>query len=356
MMDKIESIENEIRETEENLTLIEERVSKYPIDTDIPLHLIKNERRLRARLTGLYGHRDRWQKRRDIPPLLPYLANRRDQETELEEGLKILFNNPFPKPLVCIIHGDEFQCHDMFLLRLRKVSLPKLLKLNTSINLYELPWPSRIINLRKLQNRLKKDLADQVMKDKSPLTKDIKTEDINNYLASIEPIIIHTHLLTNDWQQHQSGIIGELLEFWQNWPKLSQQQRLIICLFIKYQTKQNLGFFKKRKFQSLNRKILRSIKDLSSPDFIKKFDRIIIVVLPKLQGILQGEVESWARNVAIKSYCWNEENVEDLIGAIQDMFEGWEKKQRSEAIPMNYLAENLTNILMGKMIVKEDIT
>ncbi len=360
MMDEIESIENQIRNTEENLRLIEERKSQFVMDTNIPMELIKDERDKRNRLTYLYGHRDRLQKGRDVPPLLPYLLNRSYQKFKLGEALKILFNNSYPKPLLCIIHGDQFQCHDTFLECLIKVSLPKILKQNTNITTsdyytefigeYELVWPSTMRSIKELKNMLKHNLANRVL-DYGLASK----EDINEHLASIGPVIIHTHLLTTDWQQHKSGIIENFLEFWQDWPQLSPNQCLIICLFIKYQVKQNLEFWnwKRRKFQSLNKRIQRSIEDLSSSGFTK-FDRITGVVLPELQGIKQGEVESWARSEVIKNYC-GEKNIEYLIDTIQDMFEQWEKKEASDAMPMSYLAKNLTNILMGKMIVKEDL-
>ncbi|PNJ91567.1 hypothetical protein CEP14_13710 [Cylindrospermopsis raciborskii C04] len=61
--------------------------------------------------------------KRKIPSLLPYLVNRIEQEYEL--GRVIVRNSP--SPLICIIHGDEFQSHDKFLERLHKVSLPRFL-------------------------------------------------------------------------------------------------------------------------------------------------------------------------------------------------------------------------------------
>lgn len=92
---------------------------------------------------------------------------------------------------------------------------------------------------------------------------------------------------------------------------------------------------------------------MSSSNFTK-FDKIIGVVLPELEGINQGEVESWARSEEVKNY-WDEENIQYLIHTIEDMFEKWEKKQASNTMPMSYLAQNLSDILQGKITIKGDI-
>ena len=84
-----------------------------------------------------------------------------------------------------------------------------------------------------------------------------------------------------------------------------------------------------------------------------QFDKIIGVVLPELQGITQTEVEDWARREEVKNY-WDEENIQDLINIIEDMFEKWEKQQASDTMPMYNLAIKLTDILMGKITIKED--
>ena len=57
------------------------------------------------------------------PPLLPYLANRSAQEEVLEDALELFKDNFTLHPFICVVHGNERECHDMFLERLRVVSL-----------------------------------------------------------------------------------------------------------------------------------------------------------------------------------------------------------------------------------------
>ena len=47
----------------------------------------------------------------NVPRLLPYLCNRSDQERELCLALQQHQQTMPRRPFVCIIHGDEFECH-----------------------------------------------------------------------------------------------------------------------------------------------------------------------------------------------------------------------------------------------------
>src|SRR6185503_17343659 len=79
-----------------------------------------------------------------IGGLLPYLCDRSDQETALHEALQYRKKNFERRPFVCIIHGDEYECHDMFRTRMKGVSLPRLLSLGAESDSIEeilLPWP-----------------------------------------------------------------------------------------------------------------------------------------------------------------------------------------------------------------------
>jgi hypothetical protein len=63
VFDQFESLTRQLKEAQENLALIEERMSEYVLSTDVPLQLIKEERRLESRI--------RWLERRiaDLRPI-----------------------------------------------------------------------------------------------------------------------------------------------------------------------------------------------------------------------------------------------------------------------------------------------
>jgi len=51
--DELESLRRQLTEARENLRLIQERKSAFVMDTDVPLDLIKQERRTRKRIEEL---------------------------------------------------------------------------------------------------------------------------------------------------------------------------------------------------------------------------------------------------------------------------------------------------------------
>ncbi len=53
MSDTIQSLRRQLGELEENLRLIQEQKSKYVLDTDVPMQLVKNERRLETQIADL---------------------------------------------------------------------------------------------------------------------------------------------------------------------------------------------------------------------------------------------------------------------------------------------------------------
>ena len=417
-MDNIESIEKEIeniekelrnkqeeiRNTKDSLSSIKIRISQYvPMDIPISWEIDRNkliekikeltdeEQQLKVKLKAtkkdldrlkegrdiprsLHYHVNRKEQEfkikegRDIPLLLAYYVNRKEQEFKIKEALKKMFHRSYSQPLLYLIHGDQSQCLEKFFEHLKKEYLPKIFKGNTNITTnnnyiecitaYNLVWPPINTNIEDLKERLKDNLVDSVFGNilDDQLASIAK---INEYLASIGTVIIRTQLLSNDLQKNSSIMIEKFIEFWQNWPKLSSNQYLIIFLFIKYQIEPNQNFFQKLQngvFQNIFKKssntrtskysIQKSIKNLSSSNFTK-FDKIMLVVLPELEGITQKDVEDWARSKEVKHY-WDEENIQDLIDRIEDMFEKWKKQQADDTMPMRELAKNLINILRGQ--------
>ncbi len=292
-----------------------------------------------------------------IPSLLPYLPNRKQQDEQLFEAIQNYLNQVPPKPLVCVIHGDEFQSHYQFLERLKKLSFPKYMSLDSnqlSIKDYELAWPSDLKKLDNLESRLCKDLAEKFL-SRNSLNKDTVKEAINQAFCEYpSPIIICTYLLTEDWQNQGDIILDRFLNFWQNWPDLSPGKRIIICLSVKYQVKKKEGnkdsifvrfwaylinYFKLKNHQSENKKIKTKIEKLSKENF-QQFSRLSGIVLPELTGVSQVYVEHWARSDEVKNFI-GEEMVGKLLENITEMFQDYP----SDTIPMSDLAEQLTKLL-----------
>ncbi|MFK0732605.1 MAG: hypothetical protein ACFKPT_04825 [Gloeotrichia echinulata GP01] len=304
------------------------------------------------------------QQQRKIPPLLPYLVNRSQQEHELEKSIKKLMQKAPLSPIICIIHGDEFQSHDKFLERLHTVLLPRLLG-QDSIKKYYLPSPPKFKNYHEISDYLRNRLAEIVIKRNSA-----SLEEINGFFnKSPIPILIHTCLLTEQLQKQESEILHNLLNFWQTLP-IQINQNLIICILIQYQTRRKKRtkksnkislflrfvryFFNLDRYQRVNQKISQQIELLSQSNF-DKFNRLSGLVLPELTGINRGDVEDWVRMEYTQNVI-GEAMADKLLKEIRELFYEWEEHNSSDTIPMDDLAENLIKLLKSNLSDEGEIT
>jgi hypothetical protein len=281
-----------------------------------------------------------------IPDLLPYLPDREIQDSELGNALQQVNPNS-PRPIICLIHGDEYQCHDMFIRRLEQVSLTRLLALDpnrTKITVHSLSWPSHFRDVDDLHKHLRMNLSNVILNKSFA-----ELDEVNNWLAKIPgPVIIHTRMFTNTWKAYGDKVLTGFLEFWQNWPDLAPGQQLFVFWSMQYQMeKQGLFFWQKRRFDSANNKDIEMT--LSTVSF-SDFDRFIGVVLPKLEGITRTDAENWAHLEDTKCFCRGH----DVLVEIRRIFEEWESGKKSDRIPMESFAQGvIDNILYKYTTVKE---
>lgn len=306
----------------------------------------------------------RQQPKKKIPDLLPYLVNRSQQEYELEKALKNFIQKASISPVICIVHGDEFQSHDKFLERLHEVSLPKLLA-QESIKTHHLPSPPKLNSLPDFSDYLRHQLAYIVVGHSSATL-----EDINDHFnKSLQPILIHTHFLSEQLQRQELNVLENLLHFWQKWP-VEINQNLMICIFIKYKITRKKQvkksdkislffrlvkyFLQRHRYERINQKIYQYIKKLSLSNF-GQFNRLSIIVLPELTGVYRGDVEDWVRM----------EYTQNVIGAamadkflreIRGVFDKWEEEYSSDTMPMEDLATDLIKLLESHVSGEERAT
>jgi hypothetical protein len=166
----------------------------------------------------------------EIPDILPYLCDRSDQEDMLEIALAQDVGKR-RRPFVSIIHGDEDECHDKFRERLQQFSLPRFLDVDTrqsSIRAGMLKWPSTSITRQAAQEILRKHLAERLT-GKRTASIEAVAEEISKSTA---PVMIYSHLSSEDWHKGGSQMIEAFLTFWDRFPDLPSGSRLISCLFI----------------------------------------------------------------------------------------------------------------------------
>lgn len=262
--------------------------------------------------------------------LIPYLCDRSEQETRLEDALR---EHKAHRPFLCVVHGDEQECHDMFLLRLLQISLPGLLKLKADQALeerYAMAWPSR-----------RKPGPDPLDSFRGSLAKVIgcNNQASNEQMAQIlareeKPVVIHTNLLTSNWKPDGKELIESFIKWWSNWPDLPPGRILIICLFLKYERGKERDLWLRWRLTRHNKEFRTFIEELDRNEHC----RLPGAVLPELRAIRRIDVEHWVHSHA-HLIRGDRVKLDDCFRMINSLF------ANRDAIEMETLAAHLKEML-----------
>jgi len=228
---------------------------------------------------------------------LPYLSNRSTQEEELEEIISQCHDCLHQKPLVCIIHGDEHECHCSFVEKMQKYILPEKLILpghRDSIGRLGINWPGTHSlaknRFKRIQLKLFRELTGSYKDDYNTLV-----EALN---ARIAPLILNFSLNTADWQDNDPELIYRWFDFWNRLPDLAYGKKLFLFLCIKYRNTDNMPYLTARNYKKRNEK---ARKFLSQIDF-NKYPKLHILKFTELAAIKYEELDEWVDKYAARFY------------------------------------------------------
>jgi hypothetical protein len=290
----------------------------------------KNVEDLRAKVSVALGNLFRRDEQPPIPAILPYLSDRSVQKHQLAEALACCEDRGDHPPLVGIVHGHEFEAHDMFVERLHEVTLPGLLRMpreRSSIKDYFRAWPEPSGDVKARASRMRASLAESISGSMS-YKADETASAINRHET---PVLVHSHLHACDWQQEEPELIREWLGMWNSLASNITACQTFVVLAIKYADTQGKGFLKRRSLAKTNDRIKSFLKDCD----VTGYSNLYVVKLDPLQAISQGDVETWVHEYA-SEFCHKEE----LIPKIREIF--------SEAgqLSMEKLAPELKALLL----------
>lgn len=193
----------------------------------------KNCDDLRFRVTAAVGN---WgnKTKSPIPEFLPYLVDRSDQEQALEDHFNPDLKHIKPRrPFICIIHGDENECHDAFVERLKTKTLPTLLGLDREkfpARVYPLIWRDKFAKVEDGLTGVRQNLAQALTGDRRATDKAMKEEvDMHE-----EPVVIVSHHHGMSWSVRQPELIRRWIEYWSGWDDLILGRNLTVLLSFEY--------------------------------------------------------------------------------------------------------------------------
>lgn len=267
------------------------------------------------------------------PVLLPYLCDRSEQEIELSEGVRSHRLARGSRPLVLLIHGDEWECHQEFIERIQTINLPKLYNLD--------PMSAKV---RRAPNSMRPPRAafsdreywaylGQALIGKSDAGKD---EIFEYFSRQHEPLLIVLELLTEDFRGRGIGLLDSVVKFCAGWDDLPPERTVIFCISLKYQrlTGIRLWKLKLKALQRLNESLRKTIPDRYSSE-----SRASVIAIPELESIPRGDVEAWRSSELVRERC----RLTDRD--IRALFDDRTLRDENGRIPMELLADKLKEFI-----------
>jgi hypothetical protein len=234
-----------------------------------------------------------------VQPLVPYLCDRDMQIAELESALEkqraeMEQKDRHPRPVVCVIHGESDEDPEWFQVRLKEKSLPNYFRLDRrqkSVQDFALLLKPDDATRDDLAKVLQKHLA-MMMSNKGLISKPQATkQEMLEALAALRmPVMIHSHLNAEGWEQRGRKLTEAFLQFWNSWPEFPPSLTLISCLIIKYGKLENAGLFQRWKYERANNKARRFLKEELT---LSTYGNMHGVLLPELTAISQAQVQNW---------------------------------------------------------------
>jgi inactive STAND/Domain of unknown function (DUF4145) len=277
---------------------------------------------------------------REVPALLHFHCDRFDQEHQIEETLR---QHTHAGPLVFIVHGDEYQCHDKFLERLSLISLPRILGLDQNcigVKEYLINFPSSLSDPRRFRDQLLKNLSLRVL-NRSSATAD---EIAGLFVRLSVPVILQVRVLTDEWVQGGRAIITSFLDFWAEWPVQAARFQPLVFLNVTYQRRSGaglLGWHRRIARQRANARLRRFLDSLATVSC-----RRGVVILDELLGVTQNDLEVWAQDMYTQQFCGDR----DLLGEVRDLCRQPGLRDPEGRIAMEIIAAELKRILGARRL------
>lgn len=269
--------------------------------------------------------------------LLHFFVDRTEQEFMLRNAIRENNQRQPKRPFVCIVHGDQQQCHDTFFTYIEK----EILK-------YVVPQDNgnKNIQVRRIQAHdfscFSVRLLDALLKGLYPDPKEpvynesLSVETINRHIETFftsTPVLVEMNVYDADG----TDIISHYLRFWNDWPDLTDGTYLLVFLFVHYpvdQPKRMQRLFRLRRYETLNGNSKEFVCQIDQkPDFEH------CTVIPELQSISLADALDWADSHDVRTFC----NGDDIKDDVRRIYK--QQPKSAKGIPLKKLAADLQPIL-----------
>jgi hypothetical protein len=286
------------------------------------------------------------------------LSNRTRQAEQILAELDKIALDLEPRPLVCVLDGDQEQGHEYFIDRLESFDLPRWLPRQTDrapVLRAFVPMPARFTRPVQFENDLWTALANSVVNPRgepdglsAPRTFSPDSIVVSPRVAARKrlsaypgPVLISTDFSADDWGPQGRSKIEGFLDFWEQFTPLTAERRLIVCLCIKYRYSfsSRLGWLSFPLRRDPNRE-LQTYLDQLCEDF-GKWTRVRCVKPDRLVNIPLKDALALDELAVIRQHCYGV----SLEPSLKQLYERYGTRSAENGIPMEAMAKNLLVIL-----------
>lgn len=144
-----------------------------------------------------------------VPPALPYLCDRKDQEEAFVEMAGTL--DPATNVLTCVVHGHRWECHDELLQRFQcEGVLEDTFGIDDGVGIFPVQ-----LNRVKLRSGLFREALTSAFKADVIGRRTASDDDLRAWLSAIlQPIVVVVQFTWSDYQEVGDRLVPDLVQAW----------------------------------------------------------------------------------------------------------------------------------------------
>jgi hypothetical protein len=298
------------------------------------------------------------------PELLPHMVNRSEQHDRLCSDIKTLLQREDQRLFLCVIPGDDTQCHRQFVARIQEKVFPRFPALSSCVKTITPPFPTRIKHPDSLHDLLQRALSEEIFAHSDASLQEIK-DHFSQYAGVVS---IPLYVRTDDLGAKGPELLARLVAFWRQWQDLQTCRCVFVSLCIEYKTlslknhvqkislaviwtRVVLSYRQWRRYR-IKRKTNQWLHSLEK-EYSSKRDAepLVLSVLPPLGAVSQGCVENWASSKEVLAFLKDKEQKMvrsvgiDLVAEVKRIYRNWETSTTKVTIPMEDLVKELFSVL-----------
>lgn len=265
--------------------------------------------------------------------LLSSYLDRRDQVRGFHEAMESHYSTNPHRPLVCIIHGDENECHPYFITRIRQLLLPAAfarLGLASQDDVLCERQPMKLPLGVLDQGNYKQILWENLRKAFCVYGLDSQKDFRRLITQKKSAAIIEVQLETRHWDGIGVEKLNWFLKFWddEDWQGLPENFLLLVCLSCEYAKEPEKGVWKSGNPNGYMRAYIEGLDD-------KRFQGVYVARINELMAIERDDARALLNEADItRCYDFAHRDIDKLYKKLELCI-------ADGRIPMAHLLEEL---------------